>query len=75
VNQTLDALLELDKRAVVGDGQDAALDVGADRVTLGGVEPWIGRELLEAEGNALLVFIELENLDLDLVADVDQIAG
>ncbi len=75
VNQAFDALLQLDKRAVVGDRKNAAMDVRADRVTLGGVEPGIGRQLLEAQRNALLIFVELEHLDLNLVADIDQIAG
>ena len=38
-----------------------------------GIEPRIGRELLEPERDALLVFIVLENLDLNLVADIDEI--
>ena len=74
VDQTLDALLELDERAVVGDREDAAANLRADRVALGGVEPRIRRELLEAERDALLVLVELEDLDLDLIADVDEVA-
>ena len=70
MDQAFDALLQLDERAVVGDAENAAADAGADRVALGGIEPRIGRELLEAERNALLLFVELENLDLDLIADV-----
>ncbi len=49
VNQAFDALLQLNKRAVVGDGKNAALDVGADRVALSGVKPRVGSELLEAK--------------------------
>ena len=75
VNQAFDALLELDERAVVGDRKNAAVNLGADGIALGGVEPRIGRQLLEAERDALLFFVELEHLDLDLVADVDQVAG
>ena len=75
VDEAFDALLELDERAVVGDGEDAAVNLRADGIALGGVEPRIRRELLEAERDALLVLVELEDLDLDLVADVDEIAG
>src|SRR3984957_5981647 len=50
------------------------MNTGAHRVPLRGVEPRIRRELLEAQRDALLVFVELEHLDLDLIADVDQIA-
>ncbi len=74
VNQALDALLKFDERAVVGNGKHAAVHLGADRISLCGVEPRVGRQLLEAERNALLFLVELENLDLNLVADVDQIA-
>ena len=34
-----------------------------------------GRELLEAEGNALFVLVELEDLDLNMVANINEIAG
>ena len=75
VDEAFDALLELDERAVVGDREDAAADLGADRVALDGVEPGVRRELLEAERDALLFLVELEDLDLDLVANVDEVAG
>ena len=60
---------ELDERTVVGDGEDVE---PAHQVALDGVEPRIRRELLEAERDALLIFVELEDLDLNLVADVDE---
>ena len=75
MNEAFDSLLELNERAVVGDRENAAVDVCANGIALRGIEPRIRRELLEAERDALLVFVELEHLDLDLVADVDQIAG
>ena len=75
VDQTFDALLEFDEGSVVGDADDAAGDMRADRITVLSVEPRIGRELLEAERHALFLFVVLENLDLDLVADVDQVLG
>src|ERR1700734_1066660 len=75
MDEPFDALLELNERAVVCDRQDAAMNLGADWITLRSVEPRIGRQLLEAQRDALLLFVELEHLDLDLVADVHQIAG
>src|ERR1700722_19004010 len=75
VNQAFNALLKFNERAVVGNGKDAAVNFGSDRIALRRVEPGIGRQLLEAERDALLFFVELENLDLNLVADVYQIAG
>ena len=74
VDQAFDALLQLDERAVVGDGEDAAANLRADRVALGRIQPRVRRQLLEAERNALLVLVELQHLHLDLVADVDQVA-
>ena len=55
VDQAFDALLQLDERAVVGHADHAALHARADRVALGGVQPRVGRQLLEAQRNPLLV--------------------
>ncbi len=46
----------------------------ADRITLRGIEPRIRRELLEAQRDALLLVVELQHLDLDLIADLDEVA-
>src|SRR6202041_321385 len=75
VDETFDALLELNERAVVGDRKHAAANLSADRIALGCVEPRIRRELLESERDALLVLVELQHLHLDLVANVDEVAG
>ncbi len=72
VNQALDALLQLDKRAVVGNREHAAMHMRTHRVALAGVQPRVRRQLLEAQGYALLVLVELQHLYLDLVTDVDQ---
>jgi hypothetical protein len=62
------------KRAVVGHADHPAMLTRApDRITLGGVQPRVGRQLLEAQRHALLLAIELQNFYLDLVADVDQV--
>ena len=39
-----------------------------------GIEPRIGRQLLESQRDALLLFVVLQNLDLNLVTDIHQIA-
>src|ERR1017187_6650221 len=75
MNQALDALLQLDKRAVIGDRKNAAMHVRTHRVALRCIEPRVGRQLLEAQRNPLLVLVELEDLNLYFVADVDQVAG
>ena len=49
VHQALDALLDLDEGAVVGEADHLALDAGADRVLLVGAVPRVLLDLLEAE--------------------------
>ena len=75
MDEAFNALLELDERAIVGDGQDAATNLGSNGVSLGRVEPRVRRELLEAERDPLLILVELKDLHLDLVAYVDEVAG
>ena len=74
VHQAFDTLFQLDERAVVGHADHASVNVRADRIALGGIQPRVGSELLEAQRYALLVAIELQHLHLDLVADLHQVA-
>src|ERR1041385_3258844 len=71
VDQPFDALFELDEGAVVGERDDAAAHLGAERVALDDVGPGVLSLLLVAEGDALGGGIELEDEDFDLVADVE----
>ena len=41
----------------------------------GDLVPGVGLGLLHAQGDFLLVLVDVQDLDLDLVADVDQLAG
>ena len=75
VDQAFDALLEFHKCAVVGHADDASANMRATGIAMLSIEPRIRRQLLEAERNALLVFVELQDLDLDLIAHVHQIRG
>src|SRR5579884_43732 len=74
MNEAFDALLQLDKSSVVGDAENASSNARTDWITLRGIEPWIRRELLKSERNALFVFVELKHLYVNLVADIHQIA-
>ena len=74
VDEALDALLELDERAVVGERDDLALDARADRVLLVGAVPRVLLDLLEAQADALGGGVELEDDDADLVADLEHLA-
>src|SRR5690606_8074746 len=73
VHQALDALLDLDEAAVIGDVRHLAEDAGARRVAPRQVEPRVVAELLDAERHALALTVELEDLDVDLVADVHRL--
>ncbi len=75
VDQALDPLLELDEGAVAHDVDDLARDPGADRVLLLDVFPRAGRLLLEAEGDLLAVLVDVQDHDLDLVVDLEHVAG
>src|ERR1043166_256861 len=70
VHQAFDPRLQLDERAVVGDRHDLARDAGADRILLGDILPRIRMQLLQPEANALPGPIDIEDLDLELLADL-----
>ena len=69
VDQALDARLQLDERAVVGDVGHAALEAHADLVFALDSRPRILEQLLHAERNAVRFVIDLDDLDLDRLAD------
>ena len=69
VHQALDARLDLDERAVVGDVGDLAEQARARRVAARQADPRVLAELLHAERDAVLLLVELEHLRGDLVAD------
>jgi len=73
VDEPLDARLELDESAVIRDAGDFALDYRTLGIAVCDPLPGERLELLETQGDALPVTIELQDLDLDLVSDVDQL--
>ena len=75
VHQALDALLELDERAVVGEVDHLAGDLRIDVVPLDHVQPRILGDLLEAQGDPLGLGVELQDLDLHLVAHAEHLGG
>jgi len=74
VDKPFDALFQLYKCAVVGDADDASFYMRADRITFRGVELAVGCELLEAQRYPLLLLVELQDFNVDLVANVHQVA-
>jgi hypothetical protein len=69
VDQALDARLQLDERAVVGDVGDAAMNLRLDRVLGLDALPRIVLQLLHAERDAVRLVVDLDDLDLDHLAD------
>ena len=75
VHQALDPLLELHEGAVGHDVHDLAGDPGADRVFLLDVFPRAGRLLLEPERDLFAVLVDVQHHHLDLIVDLEHIAG
>ena len=69
VHQTFDALLDFGEAAVIGEVRHRGGDPGALRIASREIHPGIVAELLHAERHAVLLAVELEDLDLYLVAD------
>src|SRR6185503_3903273 len=73
VHETLDTRFYFDERAVVGQADDLAAHVRVFRKTLGDALPGIREELFISERNAFLFAIKLEHLDLERVANLDDV--
>src|SRR5579864_4465215 len=73
VNQALDAGFELYEGAVVGDVGDAALKPRADRIFGLDALPRIVEQLLHAERDAMGLVVDLDDLDLHLLADIEHL--
>src|SRR5260370_16915953 len=71
VEKAVNALLDFDEGAIIGQIADHAADHGSRRITLGDFIPRIGLNLFHPQGNLLLIPVDIEDLDVDLVADGD----
>src|SRR5947209_3018211 len=71
MNETLDAGLELHERAVIGDVGDPALESRADRILRFDALPRVFLQLLHAERDAVSLVVDLDDLDLHLLADIE----
>ena len=71
VNQTFDALFDLDKSAVILDADNLTSDLGADWIIVGRLGPGILFELFDAEGDPLAFLVIFDDLDVDGFADVN----
>src|SRR6185503_2874438 len=71
VDEALDARLQLHEGAVVGDVGDAALEARLHRILGFDALPRIVEQLLHAERDAVRLVVDLDDLDLHLLADVE----
>src|SRR5580692_12937646 len=69
VDQAFDARLQFDERAVVGDVGDAAGKARVERIFRLDALPRIVQQLLHAERDAVGLVVDLDDLDLDGLAD------
>ena len=75
MDQTLDPLLQLDEGAVGHHVDDLAADPRADRVLVGHVLPRTGGLLLQPQRDLLALLVDVQDHHLDLVVDLEHVAG
>ena len=75
VHQAVDAAVQTDEHAEVGDRLDGAAHLVALLEVLGELVPRVGDALLDAQADAATLFVDVQHHDLDFVADVDDLAG
>ena len=73
VNQAFDAGFEFHERAVRHEVDHLAFDLGADGILLLDVVPRIGELLLEAEADAFFLAVDVQDHDVDVLADFEQL--
>src|SRR5690606_15696587 len=75
VNQAFDAVFNLNERTVVGQVGYLAEQTGALRVATCQTDPGIFAKLLDAQGDAALFLVELENLGFDVLTHLQYFGG
>src|SRR5690606_19852795 len=74
VDQAFNALFQLSETAVVSEVGDFRFNTGTFRVTLGDLDPRIFTELFQAQRHTIALAVEFQNLNVDLVANIDDFA-
>src|ERR1017187_3687585 len=75
VNQTVDAVFNLNEGPKVSQVADATLDDGAGGIALSEVLPWIVEELLHAQRDAAVSRVDAEDNGFNFVARLHQLGG
>ncbi len=75
VDKTLYAGLYLYERTVVCHNDNFAVNMVADLEVGIKIIPGMGHELLETEGDTLLLVVEVDDNDLDVLVELDNLAG
>ena len=71
MHQTFNALFQLSETAVVGQIGNTRDNAGVFRVTSLDGNPWVFTQLLQTQRHAVTLAVELQHLDVDLVANID----
>src|SRR4029077_20981586 len=71
VDEAFDARLDLNEGAVIGDADNFSLHTRSGREAFRHGGPRVGQKLLAPEGNALLVFVEFQYLNLNFFAGLN----
>ena len=71
----LDAAVQANEGSKGHDARDGAVNDLADLVALGDILPGVGENLLQPQGDAVLLSVEAEDHHVDLLADLDGFAG
>ncbi len=71
MDQTFHTGQDLHEGTVIGDDNDLSFDLVAHaEVLVGQLVPWMRFQLLDAQLNARLAFVEVQNNDIDLLVEL-----
>ena len=75
MNETVNARHDADESAELGDGDNRSGELGADGNLILQLDPGVVLFLLVAQGDLLVLGIVALDVDLDLVANLDDLGG
>ena len=73
MNQSINTVLHLDKRAEVGQVPNPSCDYGTNGVTFRQRRPWIRLRLFETKRYAAIVHVHVKHEGFDILADLKQL--